>query len=746
MWLRNVLNFVLGRSKMNINLRVLRFFLFISVITLLLSSILALCGILATEDKMREMGKQLGDSARENVMNLVSEREKEYLEQLVHEKVLFIDSSMLESVAGDTKILAENVEDILSAQQNYLPKELIHSNSVEDGWSLSLALTPSAVGNLENLRDKIAMAANIQNNLKNIALSYDVPCSAYVAFEDGFDIVVDTDESDMRAHYFDNPKPYREFNFKERPWYKNAKQKNALIFNDTMLNSVVDNSDPIVVCSAPINVNGEFVGVSAMGFFVKDVAKVYLNNSIGKSGFWFLMNNHGQVIISSKNEGELSVRKGFPDLRYISTGSLTLMEEKNANGYLNLALAAEKISRGEKGLVPVFVDGEEYYLAFEPLQNVEWNFGALIKVDEVTALVDNVSKSIDLQTNDFISKTESFSLILLPAMAIAFIVLQLLVSMLSRGFTKSLVKPIQELSDGVREISSGNLNKKLEIHTGDEIEHLATCFNAMTDELQKYIKNLERETAARERLFTELSVSTKIQQSMLPHEFDFDRTDFEIYATMYAAKEVGGDFYDFYLLDENHLVVIIADVSGKSIPAALFMATSKTVLHNFALSMKNPDDFSAVMTLANQQLCHNNEEMMFVTVFMGMLDLKTGELIYVNGGHNPPLVCHKNKFEYLDVGKSCALGINEVLIFTQKKIKLAAGDIIFMYTDGVTEAMNEDGDLFSENYLHEIINKEDKTESLDVLLENIRRSIKKHAGNAEQSDDITMLALKFNGD
>ena len=744
MRLKNFLDFILGRGKMDITRRVLRFFLFVSVITLILSSVLALGGILTTEDKMRAMGEHLGNSTRKNVTELVSEREKEHLKQLVHERVEFMDASMLDNVAGDTKILAQNMEDILSAPQNYLPKELIHPQSLEDGWALSLALTPSAVDNLENLRGKIAIAANIQNNLKNIALSYDVACSAYVAFEDGFDIVLDTDKSDMRTHYFDNPKPYREFNFKNRAWYTNAKEKNDLCFSGTMLNA--SSSDPIVVCSAPINVDGKFVGVSAMGFFVKDIAMFFANTSIGKSGFWFLMNNQGQVIVSAKNDGDLSVQKGFPDLRKTSEQSLAVVEEKIAHGEKNLSLplVAERMSRGEKGLMLVTLNDEEYFLAFEPLRNVDWSFGALIKVSEVTAPADAVAKSIDSQTNDFISSTESFSLKLLPLMAIAFIILLAAVSILSKRVTKSIVKPIHKLADGVREISGGNLDKKLEIHTGDEIEHLATCFNAMTDELKVYMANLAKETAENERISTELNVATNIQQSMLPHDFP-SRADFEIFATMHAAKEVGGDFYDFYLIDENHLVITIADVSGKGVPAALFMAISKTILQNFALSMKTPDDFSAVMTLANQQLCKNNDEMLFVTVFMGMLDLQTGEFAYVNGGHNAPLVCRENKFKYLDVGKSCMLGIDEDMPFPQKKIKLAAGDMIFLYTDGVTEAMNVNGKLFGENYLREVLNGENKSESLEILLENMRKAIKIHAGDAEQSDDITMLALKWNG-
>ena len=385
---------------------------------------------MTTEDKMRAMGEQLGDSTRENVTQWVSEREKEHLTQLVHEKVETMDS-IFKRIAASTKILSETAEDILSAPENYSPQELIRSKSLADGWSLSLMLTPSAVNNIENLRDKIAIAANIQNSLKNTALSYVIGCSIYVVFEDGFGFIVDTtDKNDMRVNYFYNPTPYLEFNFVERPWYKNAKEKNNVVFTDTMINAIETNDDPIAFCSAPINLNGEFIGVAGIGFFVKNIAKFYLNTPIDESGFCFLMNDDGQVIVSQKSDGDLSVKDGFPDVRTSSEQSL--------------ASAAEKISRGEKGLMLATVDGEEYFLAFEPMQSVDWRFGALIKFSEITEPADAVALSIDRQTKDFISRTENFSLKLFPIMAVAFIILLATVSMLSKRVTKSIVKPIQE--------------------------------------------------------------------------------------------------------------------------------------------------------------------------------------------------------------------------------------------------------------------------------------------------------------
>ena len=476
--------------------------------------------------------------------------------------------------------------------------------------------------------------------------------------------------------------------------------------------------------------NDGFAGVVGICCHADEIYRQVADGVIGKTGFNFVMNAEGQVIFST-------------DMGYVSTefGKNDLRQSYDTD----IAQAARRMVAGETDVLLIGVDNEEYYLAFAPMPTVGWSFGMLLEKDEVMALARQISNETSDEMNnfqaiikqDFVDSAIKAGLLMLLLIGIFFGV--------SRTAAKRITQPISELSNGVREIASGNLDKKLDIKTGDEIEHLATSFNAMTDELKIYMANLAKETAERERISTELNVAANIQQSMLPHDFDFGRTDFEIFATMHAAKEVGGDFYDFYLLDENHLVITIADVSGKGVPAALFMAISKVILHNFALSMKTPDDFAAVVTLANQQLCHDNDEMLFVTVFMGMLDLQTGEFVYVNAGHNAPLVYHENKFDFLDVGKSCMLGIDEDVPFTQKKIALNAGDMIFLYTDGVTEAMNANRELFSEERLREFLNREDKSESLETLLDNLQKEIKNHAGDVDQSDDITMLALSYRG-
>lgn len=220
---------------------------------------------------------------------------------------------------------------------------------------------------------------------------------------------------------------------------------------------------------------------------------------------------------------------------------------------------------------------------------------------------------------------------------------------------------------------------------------------------------------------------------------------------MHPAKEVGGDFYDFYMLDNQKLVVTIADVSGKGIPASLFMVISKTILKNCAITMTheadgNPIDWSRVLGQANAELCENNEEDMFVTVFFGVLDLKSGDFAYVNGGHNPPLICRDGKFEYLRTEKkSTMLGFFESTAYYEYHLTLAPGDVLFLYTDGVTEAMNEDGAMYSEERLRETLNAQGEKTAKE-LLAAVQKDVSEYAGKAEQSDDITMLGVIFRGE
>lgn len=718
--------------KLNIRQRVFRLVLSSSVITFLVLVVVLIFGMLSIRYNLNEKSTSLSEYSTSYVQDVMKERSKNTLQRLVTSKAQYIDRELMEQ-SYDVRYLADGMNILLTAPSSDISRRTlpdIADQAIHSGEAY-IFYTPALLE--RGINDAIAEEINRTCNISDLLVPYGNRYRGYIssfmiASESGYFVCVETTNDGSNVVYPDEF--LNTYDFHHRPWYEVGKNTTKPVFTDVYIDT--DGLASLACVMSYYDGNGNFAGVVSIGYGVQDIYEIVLDTTFGSDGFSFILNPSGNVIISGKEEGIFSAKEINVDLRETSNS--------------DLAETARRMTVGETGVASIIIDDEEYYLAYAPMPASGWSFGTLMSRTTVLAPILAARDEIRSQMEDFRSSISRFLLNLLIGSMIMLTFLLAWIFMSSSRLAKRFVEPIKKLSEGVREISGGNLDKKLEIHTGDELEHLATSFNKMTDELKLYMANLAKETAENERISTELHVATDIQLSMLPHDFDFGRNDFEIYATMHAAKEVGGDFYDFYLLDKNHLVITIADVSGKGVPAALFMAISKTILQNFALSMKTPDDFSAVMTLGNQQLCQNNDEMLFVTVFMGMLDLKTGEFVYVNGGHNAPLVCRDNNFEYLDVGKSCMLGIDEDVPFAQKKITLAAGDMIFLYTDGVTEAMNESRKLFGEDHLQQVLNREDKSESLEVLLENLRKAIKIHAGNAEQSDDITMLALKWNGD
>ena len=302
--------------------------------------------------------------------------------------------------------------------------------------------------------------------------------------------------------------------------------------------------------------------------------------------------------------------------------------------------------------------------------------------------------------------------------------------------------PIKQLTDDVAQLALGNLDVKIKTTSKDELGQLAGAFNKMTGDLKLSIEENVRERAENERISTELNVAKEIQASMLPCIFPPfpNRYEFDLFASMMPAREVGGDFYDFYFIDKDNLVLVIADVSGKGVPAALFMVITKTLIKNCSLCRKPKDVFESV----NKKLCENNEAGMFVTAFMGIYNIPTGRFVYVNAGHNPPFVKKNGKpFEFIKTKPCFVLAWMKDVKYTEEEIYLEPGDVLYMYTDGVTEMMNKDLALFSESRLADALNK-----NIDAyprkLLSAIKTELDIFAGGAVQADDITMLALKIN--
>ncbi len=320
---------------------------------------------------------------------------------------------------------------------------------------------------------------------------------------------------------------------------------------------------------------------------------------------------------------------------------------------------------------------------------------------------------------------------------------------LRRSIGRRIVTPIIGIKDATASIAAGNLDFRIVAEMPGELGELSAAINTMAGELKSYIDNLTAVTAEKERIGAELSVATKIQASMLPCIFPAfpERPEFDIFASMQPAKEVGGDFYDFFLVDENTLAVVIADVSGKGVPAALFMVIAKTLIQNTALSGKRPE---VVFGIVNRMLCANNDAGMFVTALLGYLDIPSGRFAFVNAGHNPPLIRKNGTFEWLKAKAGFVLAGDEDTFYSQNEITIEPGDELFLYTDGVTEAVNKENELFGETRLIETANRREtgilgKRSSLQKFAESVKYEIDLFTGGAEQADDITMLALRYKG-
>lgn len=355
--------------------------------------------------------------------------------------------------------------------------------------------------------------------------------------------------------------------------------------------------------------------------------------------------------------------------------------------------------------------------------------------EEIKIKISNETRINNKHIDEKLEKTQKiFISILIPMIII--------VSLLAIVLSKKITNPILELKRGAQSIGKGDLDYIVKVATGDELEDLSNSFNKMAFDLKIQIKKVEDTTRDKERIERELQIANEIQKSFLPLKSP-EIEGYTLTGKNIPAREVGGDFYDFIELGDNKIGIVIADVSGKGVPAALFMAISKTLLHVNAKKILDPIE---ALNEVNSILVEESESGMFVTIFYAILDSKNHTLTFINAGHNPPLLLKESEKDIILLkAKGIAIGVTEEANLESKEIKIEKNDILFLYTDGVTEAVNVNDEEFGNVRLKEIIIKE-KDNSPDDLIEKILKEIKQFEGKREQFDDITMVVLQSKGD
>ncbi len=317
----------------------------------------------------------------------------------------------------------------------------------------------------------------------------------------------------------------------------------------------------------------------------------------------------------------------------------------------------------------------------------------------------------------------------------------------SAFFNRSVISPIRLVSHEAEDFikNDNKISEKLkEIKTGDEIQSLSESLLKMEIGINEYIDNLTKVTAEKERIGAELNIATQIQADMLPRIFPPypDRKEFDLYATMAPAKEVGGDFYDFFLIDDDHIALVMADVSGKGVPAALFMVIAKTLIKNRAQMGGTPGE---ILHDVNEQLCEGNEAELFVTVWLAIVEISTGKGIAANAGHEHPAIMRAGGgFDLSIYRHSLVVGVMEGAKYADHEFELHPGDCLFVYTDGVAEATDSSNELYGTDRMLEALNRE-PDEAPGKIIANVNEGINEFVKDAEQFDDITMLCFRYFG-
>ncbi|MEG0570868.1 MAG: SpoIIE family protein phosphatase [Oscillospiraceae bacterium] len=550
----------------------------------------------------------------------------------------------------------------------------------------------------QQVKDEASLLSNLEPVFEATSRNYKSITSVYITTQTGLNIGYDENVLTKKGLEYYDPRP-------DKAWYGEPLKTDERYISDTYSDSF--GRGLMVTISLPYHVDGTIRGTITADINIEGINKDILNISIGEDGYAMLLSDSGSLISAQGISEEHNNAKEF------------LGENKDA--VLNSIITTESAVNKST------FDGKEVYIIHNKVKNTGWKLAVLLPVAEIIAPAQQSNTTILI-----------IGLILLGVyLCIILIMMQSVKKMCVK-----ITDPIIKLTDHIKTIGDGNLDYVSEIDTQDEIQLLSESFEMMTLSMKDYIANLRLVTAEKERIGVELDVATKIQASMLPCIFPAfpERAEFDIYACMLPAKEVGGDFYDFFLIDDDHLGLVVADVSGKGVPAALFMVIAKTLLKNVAQTGLSPKD---VLEKVNNQLCVGNEADMFVTVWLGILEISTGKLTCSNAGHEYPVLKREGgDYELIQDKHGFVMAGMEGSRYREYELQMNHGDRLFLYTDGVAEATNEHNELYGTDRMLSALNR-CKDSDCEMLLHQMKDDIDVFVGQAPQFDDITMLSLEL---
>ena len=700
----------------------------INLVIVTIIAVLAVFGAVSVYQG-RQLKKIVGDASSEqqDKINSISEST---MEQVVNKTLIkstaeqaYIANDMFSDAIKDVKTLQNLAAGLFDNSASFSKRDIPLPDKSKNGTVCEQLLHESSVDPKNS--EYIGLIGNMSGMMESLYSNSKMLNSCFVALPDGTCLMVD----DRPADKYDSSGNLVDVPIRQRPWYTGAVSKGDVFFTDIEKDAFTGKIG--IVCSAPVYHNGKLVAVVGVDLFLDTMAQ-YVESSVEGGGYICVVNEKGHVIFSPQKEGTFKAETSdkAQDIRNI--------------GNKELADFVNSSFKDKTDLKTITVDDKELYMSAAPINSVGWSIISVVEkqitkqpakvmVDEY----DKVNKNAQDVFNDAAKKSEKTTLVMI-------IVIFLLGSGSALFLANRIVKPVEHMTKRITEIGGDDLEFKMEkiYKTKDEIEILAQAFETLSARTRKYINTITNITKEKERIKTELELATKIQADMLPNLFPAfpDRPEFDIYATMNPAKEVGGDFYDFFLIDNDHLAIVMADVSGKGVPAALFMMMSKILVNNYASICSSP---AKILEMTNNAVCMNNEEGMFVTLWLGILEISTGTITAANAGHEYPAIRRNNGKFALHIDKhGFVIGGFENQKYSEYKIKLEKGEMMFLYTDGVVEATNAENELFGTERMLKALN-EHYDPSPQQLLSGVKRKVDEFVGDASQFDDLTMLGLKI---
>ncbi len=725
--------------KESLRVKVFRMNIMLIAVALALFAIFGIMQVRRYADIMEETSRDQNTVILGTMSDSMRDMATESFQKYVVSEAKVIDGEFW-TMRHDLEILARQVQMVLENPENYAPVEVLPPRA-EDAGKLTLQLVWTDIADRDDPEelDRIRRIGSLGNMMLETVEGGESLFDCMVSLPGGASIIVDN-EPEGKLGPDGQPQCY---NADRRPWYVGALVHGEPYFTPVNLDNYLNAYE--VMAGVPVYEDGKLAAVCGGSVLLDSLADIVANARLGEYTEACIINENGNMIYSSHTDGEL----GMNGIEFKS-----LLESSNPE----VVTLVNRALEGGVGFSQIMVDGEETYVAYAPIETLGWTQLLSISQENLNATAYLIAEQTDEVMEKSIADLRSNELRTVVTTLFIAMLMLCMAAVLSLVFSERLVNPIKRMTLRVSEMQGDDMSFQVEdvLLTGDEIEVLARAFANMSEKMRGYVMEIVQITSEKQRLDTELSVAADIQINMLPTHFPAfpERKEFDLYAVMDPAKEVGGDFYDFFLIDDDHLALVMADVSGKGVPAALFMVVSKTLIKNVTLQgrWENPAE---ILRDVNNRLCEGNEDNMFVTVWLGILTISTGEMVSACAGHEYPVFYRRGEgFVMEEDPHGLAMGCMEGSKYREARWQLNPNDILFLYTDGVPEANNSEGELFGNERMMDALEKslcDADTDGnpgdadLQVFLRRVRNRIDDFVGDTPQFDDITMLALEYRG-